>query len=98
MIVAEKYANGKATMMELTNAWWASWDVVNIDSWVTLSDAEKDVARDAGWTAASDAKRAAWGAVRGTERYTARDATREEIGNVARAKQANKLRKMFTFK
>jgi len=74
LVVARKYADGKATDVEMAAAWAAAW--------AAAGDAARAAARaaagDAAWAAARDAARdAAWAA--------ARDAARDAAGDAARA-------------
>ena len=63
VIIAEKFANGEATIDELIAARDAAWDAAR--------DAARDAAWDAAWAAARDAARdAAWDAAGTTVRDT----------------------------
>jgi len=57
--VAEKFANGKATVEELAAAWDAAWDAARDAAWDAARAAAWDAARAAAWDAARDA---AWDA------------------------------------
>ena len=85
VIVAEKFAVGKASKEELTVAW--------DDAWVATRDAE-GAAGIAAW-AAWDTWAAEGVATRDAARATARVATREAAWATAREKQCMKLKEMI---
>ena len=72
---AERYANGQATVKELSVARDAAWDAARDASWAAAWVAAGAAARDAAWDAAGDASwAAAWAAARDSARAAAKKA------------------------
>ena len=102
--VAESYAHGMATAVELAAARAAAWAAARdaardaerdaaraaawAAAWAATWAAERDAARDAAWDAA---RAAAWAA----ERDAAGDAAPDAAWTAAQAAQADQLRKMI---
>ena len=68
--VAERFANGTATSLELA----AAWDAARAAAWAAAGDAAWAAARAAAWAAAGDA---AWAAARAAARAAAWAAARD---------------------
>jgi len=99
--VAERYARGEATDVELdaarAAAWDVAWDVASATAWDVASATAWDVARDAAWAAARDAAwDVAWAAANVAASYAAWDAARAAALAAARDAQAAKLREVLT--
>jgi hypothetical protein len=106
--VAERFAHGQATELELAAAenaaWAAAWAAAENTAWAAARDAAWAAARNAAWAAARNAARAA---ARDAARAAARDAAWDAAGNAAwdtawdaaqdaaRAAQSSQLKKMI---
>ena len=91
--VAERFANGEATIAELSAAWSAAWSAARDAAWYadeyTARDAAREAARDAsGYAAREAAWCASWyparDAARSAARYAAQSAARSASGYAAR--------------
>jgi|694.fasta_scaffold01948_33 hypothetical protein len=81
LVVAEKFAHGEATKIELAAAWAAAWDAAARDAaCAAAGDVAWDAACDAAWAAAGAAAcDAARNAARAAARYAAWDAQVKQL-------------------
>jgi hypothetical protein len=93
--VAERYANGQATDVELA----AAWDAARAAAWDAARAAARDAARDAAWDAAWDAARVAASAAARAAAKAAGDAAWVAVWAAAwaaaRAAQEVEFRRVF---
>ena len=84
--VAERFANGLATQVELAAARNAAWDAARSAAWNAAGEAAWDAARNAAWSAA---RNAAWNAAGEAAWEAAWDAAWNAAGEAAWEAQAN---------
>jgi hypothetical protein len=83
--VAERYADGMATSIEMAAAWSAAEDAAEAAAWAAAKDAAVAAAKAAAWSAAEDAASdAAWDAARDAARAAAWAAARDAAKDAAK--------------